>query len=188
MKTVLLTKLFLGSTFILSGFLFIASAVANPSQTTKYRCIYRNGTPTTVADTDRGQIELIVWKSHYFGPKYPPDVRCREVTARFQRHSDANNMKYISTGVMNRYNVICVSTKSGNCKPNSLLITLPHKDNPQKVLRDLFNLEQPITRPGRDRPITVIIDMKYLLENRDPIANIPEEPTEGNNIVIENPL
>lgn len=150
MKSFLFTKLFLSSTAILSWLFFTPNTVANPSQTTskqstkpsiEYRCIDHNGYPTTLAYTSRGPIELIVWKNEYFsGSGYPPELRCRQVTDRFQQHSDAKNLRYISTGTMNRYNVICVSDRSGNCKPNGLLITIQHNHNPEKVMRDLFNL------------------------------------------------
>ena len=146
MKSFLFSKLFLGSTAILSWLFLISSTVANPSQTTnkslvEYRCIERHGYPTTLADTSRGTIELIVWKKEYFSRSgYTPARRCREVTNRFQHHSDADNLRYISTGNMNGYKIICVSDKSGNCQPNGLLITIQHDDNPEKVMRDLFNL------------------------------------------------
>ena len=150
MKSFLFTKLFLGSTALLSWLFCSSTTVANSLQTTnkqlskpsvEYRCTERNGHPATLAYTSRGVIELIVWKEKYFsGSGYTPQRRCREVSRRFQQHSDRKNLRYISTGIMNRYKIICVSDKSGNCKSNGLLITLKPNDNPQKVLRDLFNL------------------------------------------------
>ena len=150
MKSFLFSKVFLGSTVILSWLFWSPTTVANSLQTTnkqsskpsvEYRCTKRNGHPATLAYTSRGVIELIVWKEKYFsGSGYTPQRRCQEVSRRFQQHSDRKNLRYISTGIMNRYKIICVSDKSGNCKSNGLLITLKPNDNPQKVLRDLFNL------------------------------------------------
>ena len=146
MKSFLFTKLFLGSTTILGWLLFIPSTVANPSQTNRqpsveYRCTNHQGYPTTLANTQRGIIELIVWKKEYFSNSgYTPERRCQEVTSRFQQHSDANNLRYISTGIKNGYKVICVSDESGNCQPNGLLITIQHDNDPERVMRDLFDL------------------------------------------------
>ena len=189
MNNTLLTNLFLGSTTVLSCLLLnigISRVNANPSQTAnkqsskpsvEYRCIDRNGTPATVAYTVRGPIELIVWKNEYFsGSGYTPENRCREVTSRFQKHSDAKNLRYISTGIFNKHNVICISEDSGQCKSDGLLITLQYDDNPEAVMRDLFNLAARksgggITRVGsRNRPLKETIDIdKYLTEK--PIAN-----------------
>ncbi len=210
MKNFLFTKLFLGSTAILSWLFFISSAVANPSQTTnkqgskplvEYRCIDRNGHPTTLAYTSRGTIELIVWKEEYFaGSGYTPKRRCREVTSRFQQHSDAENLRYISTGIMNRYKIICVSDKSGNCKPKGLLITLKHNDNPEKVMRDLFNLSARKSGGGInlsarrvDGAITRVSDKdNYLKEMIDIDKFLAESPVidhqaDNNKPVITNP-
>lgn len=140
------SKLFLGSATIFSWLLLIGSTLANPSQanskpSVKYSCIDRQGYPTTLAHTERGTIELIVWKKEYFsGSGYTPARRCQEVTSRFQQHSDGSNLRYISTGITNGYKVICVSDRSGNCQSNGLLITIQPDDNPETVMRDLFNL------------------------------------------------
>ena len=225
MKNFLFTKILFSSVTIFTCLLSSSVSVANPSKTAikestkssvEYRCIKRNGIPTTIANTHKGVIELIVWKNDYFsGSGYPPERRCREVTARFQKHSDAKNLRYISTGIINRYNVICVSEKSGNCKQNGLLITLPHKDNPEQVMRDLFNLSARrsgggITRVGsRNRPLKEMIDIEQFLAESPVIDNItnpnqssdsetvapnpsvtPENETTPNNDkpVIENPF
>lgn len=188
MKNKLFANLFLGSTTLLSCFILnigISKVNANPSQTAnkqstkpsvEYRCIDRNGSPATVAYTSRGPIELIVWKSDYFSNSgYTPENRCLEVTNRFQKHSDAKNLRYISTGKVNNHNVICISENSGDCKSDGLLITLQYDDEPESVMRDLFNLAARksgggITRVGsRNRPLKETIDMeKYLAER--PIA------------------
>ena len=198
MKNFLSTQLLLGSTTILSSLLFISSSIANPSQTdikqsskpsVQYRCIERDGIPTTIANTHKGAIELIAWKSNYFsGSGYTPQFRCQEVTGRFQRHSDAKNLRYISTGIMNRQKVICVSEKSGNCKPNGLLITLQNNDNPEQVMRDLFNLAARksgggISRTGgsRSRPFKEMIDMDKFLAESPVMKNMAENTNDRSN-------
>lgn len=108
----------------------------------QYRCMERAGVPATVAYTSRGAIELIRWQNDYFNAStYTPNKRCQEVSTRFQQHSDADNLRFISTGVVNNYKAICISEKTGDCKPDGLLLTLQAEDNPEEVLRDLFSLE-----------------------------------------------
>ena len=191
---IILNSVFFSSILLSFG---ISQANANPAINNKqaekpsveYRCIDRNGTPATVAYTARGPIELIVWKSQYFsGSGYTPESRCVEVTSRFQQHSDAKNLRYISTGMVNKHNVICVSEDSGNCKSDGLLITLQYDDNPEQVMRELFNLAARksgggITRVGsRNRPLKETIDIdKYLAES--PVAQdlTTKKPTETSN-------
>ncbi|MDJ0897215.1 MAG: COP23 domain-containing protein [Xenococcus sp. MO_188.B8] len=175
MKSSLITKLLISiTTIVSSSFITIktpatlAQTVAKDKQSTKqdvqYRCIDRNGTPATVAYTRRGPIELILWNSNYFsGSGYTPERRCQEVTARFQQHSDAKNLRYISTGVMNKYQVICVSEKSGNCKPDGLLITLQNDDNAQQVFKDLFDLANRKVAGGIYRPAMPGIEIKEVI-------------------------
>ena len=210
MNNTLLTNLFLGSTTIFSCLLLnvgISRVGANPSQTAnkqsskpsvEYRCIDRNGTPATVAYTARGPIELIVWKNEYFsGSGYTPENRCREVTNRFQKHSDSKNLRYISTGIFNKHKVICISEDSGQCKSDGLLITLQYDDNPEAVMRDLFNLAARksgggITRVGsRNRSIKETIDIDDFLAKSEIATDIPDNNSDkpaNERSVIENPF
>ncbi len=186
MKNFLFNKLFLSSTVFLSGFLFTASAVvANPSQTTKtstkYRCINHDGYPKTIAYTSRGAVELIVWKNQYFSASgYTPERRCREVTSRFQHHSDAKNLRYISTGILNRYKIICVSDQSGNCKRNGLLITLQHNHNSEAVMRALFNISARRSGGGINLSASKeTIDLDKFLAASPVITNLTDNSDEG---------
>ncbi len=136
----------------------------------RYRCIDRGGTPISVADTDRGTIELIVWKSTFFAASgYTPNLRCEIVSQRFQKHSDANNLQYVSFGRMNQRPIICVSDRFGNCKNNGLLLTLEPRDNPERVLGELFDLTRPVTRGGRRRNKTVF-SVNRILEQKPVIT------------------
>lgn len=40
---------------------------------------------------------------------------------------------------MNRQPVICISNRSGECERNGLLLTLDPRDNPDEVLKNLFD-------------------------------------------------
>ena len=109
-----------------------------------YQCVNYENKPTTIVDTARGRIKLIVWESQYFANSgWSPQKRCEAVSARFQKFSDDRSLKYVSTGIMNRkYKVICVSRprpgRGYACNDDGLLITLQPNDNPSAVLKNLF--------------------------------------------------
>lgn len=109
-----------------------------------YSCINHQGKPSTVVDTEKGRILLIVWESDFFrGSGWTPQKRCEEVSKRFQEFSDNKTLRYLTTGKMKGQNVICVGKATGGstyqCLDNGLLLTLEGKnDNPNQVLQNLF--------------------------------------------------
>ncbi|NJK40187.1 MAG: hypothetical protein HC934_00235 [Acaryochloridaceae cyanobacterium SU_2_1] len=133
----------------------------------RYECKSEANKLSTVAHTERGMIELIVWESNYFGARWSPAVRCSTVTQRFQTFSDQKLLQFISTGNLNNYNVICVSGKSGDCIDQGLLITLEARDQPTQVLRQLFNYKTSIRRGPQTKEV---IDVERLLNERVPVS------------------
>lgn len=154
-----------------------------------YQCVTRNGKPTTIVETKRGKIELIVWESKFFGTSgWSPERRCQAVTQRFQQFSDNGTLRLITSGRMNNQPVICVAeNKAGQgvtCKGDGLLMTLQPKDNPQQVMKDLFNISARVSGGGitRGQGDSTIINMSNFLEEAPLIENgtgddftIPEE-------------
>lgn len=135
----------------------------------RYRCVQKKGTPITIAETNRGTIELIIWKSNFFSASgYTPRYRCSIVSQRFQQQSNAKNLKYISYGIMNRQPIICVSDRVGNCQPNGLLLTLEPRDNAEPVLSELFNYQRPVTR-GRRQNYKTVIPIDRVLQQRQTV-------------------
>lgn len=130
---------------LLSTLNLVSVVQPNQAQTNKnqYSCVQRNGNPTTIVKTSRGTIELIVWQSNFFG-NWNPLKRCQEVTSRFQKFSNAGEMRYVTTGIINGLNVICIADpknpKPNVCKNNGLLITLEPKDIPEQVKNELFDI------------------------------------------------
>lgn len=133
----------------------------------RYECKNEANKLSTVAHTKRGMIELIVWESNYFGANWTPEKRCQAVTQRFQKFSDQRLLRFVSTGNINNYNVICISEQAGQCLDQGLLITLERKDRPTQILRQLFNYRASIRRGG---PKKEVIDFERLLNERAPIA------------------
>ncbi len=124
---------------------FFCSAIVNPATGEK--------TPMTLAKTQRGNVEMIRWKSTFFKNgvnDFTPMSRCTEVSRRFQDFYNQGILSYLTTGKMNAQNVICVAEEYGGpC--SGLLLTLEPKDNPQQVLQELMNVRTrasggPLTR------------------------------------------
>ncbi len=109
----------------------------------EFRCeLGENNFYRTIAYTRQGRrIGLITWKGiTNQGSGYSPEQRCRILAYRFQRFSDAGQLRYVSTGRMNRQPVICISSSGGQCQTNGLLLTLDPKDNPEQTLKELFDV------------------------------------------------
>ena len=131
-----------------------------------YTCLRTTGYPSTVVDTSRGRIELIVWKSDRFRQSgWSPQKRCEEVTRRFQKFSDNKVLRYVATGTINRQKVICVAQKKPTgirCRKDGLLITLEPNDNPSKVLDELFDISSRVSLGGLSRG--TILDLDEFLQ------------------------
>jgi Circadian oscillating protein COP23 len=124
---------------------FFCGAITNPATGEK--------TPMTFARTQRGNVEMIRWKSTFFNNRvndFTPMNRCTEVSRRFQAFYNQGILSYLTTGKMNDQNVICVAEEYGGpC--SGLLLTLEPKDDPQQVLQELMNVRTrasggPLTR------------------------------------------
>ena len=75
---------------------------------------YYHAPPTTVFYSPEGALPVIHWVSDYFdGSGYDPLTRCRAVSGRFQRYYEAGVLNYITTGIVNRLPVICVTDQMG---------------------------------------------------------------------------
>lgn len=141
----------------------------------RYECTQENQKILTIAHTNQGPIEIIEWESLAFGKKWTPAKRCYEVTERFQTFSDAKQLKYVSTGNMNHQSVICVSSRTGQCMSEGLLITLERTDDPDQVLEELFNLDASVRRTDTK----TVVDFNRLLRERPPMvrpSSLPRTP------------
>jgi hypothetical protein len=130
-----------------------------------YRCVQRDGYPTTVADTTKGRIELIVWKRQHWGSIWTPQRRCKEVSKRFQKYNDNGSLKYLGTGKKNNYHIICVLEKTRNgykCREDGILLTVESGEDPKKVMNNLFDFNR-VSGGGLVRGD--ILDWEEYLEN-----------------------
>ena len=117
-----------------------------PRSTVQFICqkTYDNNSDTYVYSTVVWNPEhkkpIVIWKREDFsGNNYPPEIRCEEVSPRFQQAYDSGSFRYITHGEMNGQPVICTaSAVGGDCQ--KLLITLKHEDNAEQTLEQLSDI------------------------------------------------
>ena len=98
--------------------------------------------PATIVKTPRGNVPMIHWVSNWIkNPNWPRQKRCDEVAKRLNRY-DANGMlKYIRTGKVKIYPVICVaSSEGGNCNERDVVVTLEPGSDAEEVLQEMTDL------------------------------------------------
>jgi len=119
---------------VASGFTGVSSNSAKAQQKEHYSCETVFGIPTTIVKTPQGEKKFIAWDSKYFELSgYPPERRCREVTARLNAYFRENSEQLITHGKMNNQPIVCIAKyEGGGC--DSLLYTLkPDRDGETAV-------------------------------------------------------
>ena len=110
-----------------------------------YFCAQLNGSWNTFVNTPRGRISLINWVNQ-FSEEWTPQKRCSAVSQRFQTFLDTGNLKYIRTGEVNNYPVICVANaRGGNCPNTNVLITLQQGVDAERVLVSLVDFRRSVS-------------------------------------------
>jgi hypothetical protein len=133
------------SILLLGAILTIDSQWARPSQaqpSRKFQCELVAGVPTTVVKTVRGNIPTIHWVKSFTGRYNNVSRRCTEVSTRLDRFNRNGQLKFIRTGNVNSYPVLCVDTGvSGNtCPMTSVLVTLPKGSDSSHILQQMLDL------------------------------------------------
>lgn len=100
----------------------------------------KNGIPTTFVKTPQGTYPVIRWVSNYFlSAGYSPMTRCRQVSDKFQFFYDDGRLDYITTGMINRQPVVCVSGQNGGpCQ--GVLFTLKPEQSASQTIQKLFDI------------------------------------------------
>lgn len=105
----------------------------------KYYCgKSKDGTPTTFAQSDRGDLPIVRWESDYFQQfGWSREQRCSAISDKFQQAYEQRILNYITTGTVNNQAVICASSGLGdNCQ--FPLFTLSPNRNPTQALEEIF--------------------------------------------------
>jgi hypothetical protein len=166
MKLRLFASIFAASAIALSSI----ATISQPSnaQTTTYFCgKSKNGVPTTYARIATGKNIAIIRWVRTFG-KYTPQVRCEEVSGRFQVASQDDALNYISTDKKNGQQVLCSAKRYGEACSHLLLILKPDDDDVNKAIEDLKEIGSVVGAPVLlidvdDYSPQTFIDMNRLL-------------------------
>ena len=118
---------------------FSQSSLAQKGNTVYFCGNSLNNIPTTYARTKTGKrISFISWQRSW-SDEYTPEKRCDIVSKRFQKAEEKRLLNYITSGVVNKQNVICATRKYGGpCQ--ELLFTLRDDDKPNDVLGALLGV------------------------------------------------
>lgn len=139
------------------------------AQSNRYFCAQSDdGVFTTFAQTPNGdRIPIIRWEREW-GGQYTPEVRCRHVSTRFQEAESKGVLKYITSGQMQGYNVICATEALGGpCR--KMLFTLRTADDPDEVIKELMRVGSGTQGPfehgnGPNEPPRFYYDIELLLK------------------------
>ena len=138
-----------------SSSLFVPSSQALTA-TTNFVCAKSDGKPATIAKTKKGDVTLVIWSSEGFSEAgFTPQVRCQQVSARFQSMYRSGQLKFIAAGTLNKLPVICATTQfSGTCNQQNLLYTLKPESDPQLVIKRLMAIRNRATSRGLEESAT----------------------------------
>mgnify|MGYP002785197773 CR=1 FL=1 len=119
-----------------------------------------NGVPTTYVNTPSGNMPLVRWVSHFFNHSgYTPEVRCRDVSQRFNRFYNQGILNFITTGYINNLPVVCVATQIGGpC--TATLFTLKPNQNATSTIQQLFDVRAGASGPLHESGDRIYIDMR----------------------------
>lgn len=142
----------------MKNFLFVASALLSfvlaplgvkAAPSSQFYCGQYQGKPATLAKTSRGDVPIIVWTSTWAsGSGFTPQKRCGMVSQKFQQFNASGTLKFLTTGNINGYGVLCAVKSQTSCKASDILLTLEKGENPQLILADLLKV-----RDGASGPI-----------------------------------
>jgi Circadian oscillating protein COP23 len=129
--------------------LFAASSQALTA-TTSFVCGKAEGKPATVARTKKGDVPIVIWSSEGFSESgFTPQVRCQQVSARFQALYRSGQLKYITAGTLNNRPVVCATKEVGStCTKQNLLYTLKPNSDPKQVIQRLMAIRNRASSRG----------------------------------------
>jgi Circadian oscillating protein COP23 len=126
------------STLALIGSMLSAPSSQALTATTSFVCGKSEGKPATIARTKKGDFPIILWSSEAMSESgFTPQVRCQQVSARFQSLYRSGRLKSLTTGTLNNQPVICAATKGSSCNAQNFVFTLKPNADPQQVIKRL---------------------------------------------------
>lgn len=104
-----------------------------------FQCDIDSGVPTTMYhNAQGGQEPWIKWISEHFSDSnWTPVARCQTVSERLEAYRQEGKLKYVTLGVENEQQVICVASKdNGPCE--GIVYTLKPGQDGITALNNLF--------------------------------------------------
>ncbi len=140
--------------------------------TTNFVCGKSQGIHATLAQTKKGDVPIILWKSEKLSKSgYNPKLRCQQVSARFQTLYRSGQLKYLTVGTLNDLPVICATANnSSTCGQENLLYTLRKEENAESVIKNLQNIRNRANNKPADEHGSIESDRSVKLdwlENED---------------------
>ncbi|MGK7899879.1 MAG: COP23 domain-containing protein [Hormoscilla sp.] len=146
MKQMTLTKVLAALMCVLGATVALdrpSAAESAQRDETLFFCRKRNGIQTTMYKASRGPIPLIRWRSEAFALSgWTPEKRCKEVSKRFQRLHESEELKYFNIGKVGNYYVVCGTQEVGvPCNRINMLFTIlpDESEDPNAVLEKLLD-------------------------------------------------
>ena len=128
------------SLVIISCLMAMVSMESVRAQTKKgFYCSTDSGTPTTIYQNSQGTAEpWIKWVSEHFSEaKWTPLARCETVSERLEQYRQAGKLKYVTLGMENDQQIICVASRdNGPCE--GIVYTLKPGQDGIAALNNLF--------------------------------------------------
>ena len=142
--------------------------------TTNFICGKSDGIPATVARTRKGDVPIVIWSSEGFTEAgFTPQLRCQQVSARFQSMYRSGQLKYMIAGTLNRQPVVCATKQlNSNCTSQNLLYTLKPDADAKQVIRRLTAIRNRSSSKGLEESATRLaptdansVELDWLDEN-----------------------
>jgi hypothetical protein len=120
-----------------------AQSQVNQNIQTGFFCDTSGDVPTTVYLNKQGiQEPWIKWSSDYFTDSgWTPEKRCGEVSNRLETYRVNQQLRYVTSGVVNNQKVICVAASQG-APCGGIIYTLKPEQDAIAALNNLFAWRQ----------------------------------------------
>lgn len=148
--------------FVLLASMTLLASIGSEAkaQEKTFFCGRKDGNPTTLARTPRGNTAVITWVTTLGG--VTPQERCTIVSERFQTYYEQGLLNFITTGKMNGQLVLCVAQRRGGACKESLFTLKPGSD-PAETITRLFNASRFASGPISESNCRLYVDMTQFL-------------------------
>jgi Circadian oscillating protein COP23 len=163
-----------GLSFIVILTCIYPSNSRNAQAQRKYFCGAYDGVPSTMVRTSFGDEPLIRWTVQDFSrSRYTPQVRCEEVSSRFQHYSDHGTFYITYRKELKGYPVLCITDKktssykeSSDCSGRNVLVTLKKNVDPAYALDQLSGGSSSIVSLSGGHATTYVKGVFYVDVNK----------------------